>query len=66
MPAKAARDLLIAVLVALFVSAIVPLAAYPFINPGSWLNPYRNRTARRIVYAGAAAGIILLFIFARQ
>jgi hypothetical protein len=59
------HDVLLGIAIAAAVAAAVPIVGYPF-APGSWVDPYRNRAARWLVYVGAFTALALFIVLARS
>jgi hypothetical protein len=57
---------LLAVAIAAAVAAAVPIVGYLFARPGSWLDPYRHRGGRWLVYLGAGTALVLFLVLARR
>jgi hypothetical protein len=55
------HDLLLGFAIAAAVVAALPIAGYPFAG-GSWIDPYRSRGARWVVYLGCGIALILFVI----
>jgi hypothetical protein len=46
--------------------AAIPIVGYLFAEPGSWLDPYRHRGARWLVYLGAGTSLACFLVLARS
>jgi hypothetical protein len=59
------RGVVLGIAIAAAVAAAIPIVAYPF-RPGGRLDPYRNRSARWLVYLGAGLALALFIVLARS
>lgn len=60
------ESVLLALAIAAAIAAAIPIVGYPLARPGGWLDPYRNRRARWLVYLGAGTSLVLFLVLARN
>jgi hypothetical protein len=59
------HDILLGVAIAAAAIAAIPIVGYPF-DSGSWIDPYRSRGARWVVYGGGGVALVLFIVLARS
>jgi hypothetical protein len=60
-----ARTVIFGIALVAALIAAIPIIAFP-IRPGSRLDPYENRDARWLVYAGSLIALTLFIVLARS